>query len=147
MTAFDALEVAYSLYISLRACHDAGVVHLDVQPQNCVKWENGYALIDFGSSKLLNDRVYTQGNNGFVGTNHFTSLRVHALDFVWRPEQEYLSRDDFESLFFVPYELLVPLARTSMQGSHATFLQNQKIAFDTGGTRFINRGIEANHIE
>ena len=117
MTVDDAVYLTADVLLPLlREMHEAGVVHRDVKPSNCVRRDGKeFAMVDFGLSKnilvekdhpaagfyfnpthcLREERTTAE----FRGTSMYASLRVHqGKDFTFR--------DDMWSLLYVFCDLI-----------------------------------------
>ena len=68
----DAKFYTSCIILMLEYLHDRDIVYRDLKPENVMIDEEGYPkLIDFGISKILNERTYT-----IVGTPHYMSPEV-----------------------------------------------------------------------
>lgn len=113
----DAVFLTADVFIPLlRKMHDAGVVHRDVKPSNCVRRDDkDFLLVDFGLSKSIivpkesphadlpfseTHRVRKERDKAdFRGTSMYASLRVHQL-------KDYTFRDDMWSVLYVFCDLI-----------------------------------------
>lgn len=120
----DAVYLAADVMLPLlQHMHEAGVVHRDVKPSNCVRYQgNQFCMVDFGLSKSVicpaesesadpaqvwkNDKTDTQyclrkerAKADFRGTSMYASLRVHQ-------GRDYARRDDMWSLLYVFCDLV-----------------------------------------
>ena len=113
----DAVFLTADVLIPLlRKMHDAGVVHRDVKPSNCVRRDDrNFLLVDFGLSKSIivpkesphadlpfneSHRVRKEREKAdFRGTSMYASLRVHQL-------KDYTFRDDMWSVLYVFCDLV-----------------------------------------
>lgn len=117
ITVQDAVFLTADVFIPLlQKMHDAGVVHRDVKPSNCVRRDNkDFLLVDFGLSKGI---IVPKGSPhadcpfnethclrkerekaDFRGTSMYASLRVHQL-------KDYTFRDDMWSVLYVFCDLV-----------------------------------------
>ena len=102
----------------LRNMHDAGIVHRDVKPSNCVRKKGKeFCMVDFGLSKsIIVPKDSPQGDRSlpfsdthcfrqeretadFRGTSMYASLRVHQ-------SRDYCRRDDMWSVLYVFCDLV-----------------------------------------
>ena len=117
------ISVADSVFLTadvliplLQKMHDAGVVHRDVKPSNCVRrHDHEFLLVDFGLSKSIivvkesphADKPFNElfsvrkerEKADFRGTSMYASLRVHQL-------KDYGFRDDMWSVLYVFCDLV-----------------------------------------
>ncbi|EEC50328.1 predicted protein, partial [Phaeodactylum tricornutum CCAP 1055/1] len=85
----------------LQRMHEAGVVHRDVKPSNCVRstGERDFCIVDFGLSKSAGFYRLEREKAEFRGTSMYASLRVHQ-------GKDYAPRDDVWSLLYVFCDLV-----------------------------------------
>jgi serine/threonine protein kinase len=113
----DAVFLTTDVFIPLlQKMHDAGVVHRDVKPSNCVRRDGkDFLLVDFGLSKSIvvpkgsphADKPFNDTHcfrkerekADFRGTSMYASLRVHQL-------KDYAFRDDMWSVLYVFCDLV-----------------------------------------
>lgn len=113
----DAVFLTADVFIPLlKHMHEAGVVHRDVKPSNCVRRDKKeFLLVDFGLSKSIivpkESPHAAEPFNGthclrrerekadFRGTSMYASLRVHQL-------RDYGFRDDMWSVLYVFCDLI-----------------------------------------
>ncbi|WP_084542707.1 serine/threonine-protein kinase [Buchananella hordeovulneris] len=82
--AADLLALAEDLATSLRAIHEAGVLHRDVTPRNVILSPNGPVLIDFGLAQSAEAERFTaggyvMGTAGYVAPEDVESTEAHSL--------------------------------------------------------------------
>jgi serine/threonine protein kinase len=53
-------QFAYSLYMALKAIHDAGVIHRDLKPSNIILGPNGVRVVDFGIASIADAPALTE---------------------------------------------------------------------------------------
>lgn len=88
----QVLHWALNTIDALQYCHDQGIYHLDVKPDNIIIRDNAAVLIDFGIARALNQNVIKAGTKPYMS-----------------PEINYgvpTERSDIYSLGATLYELL-----------------------------------------
>lgn len=96
----EALAILEMVTSALFHAHSAGVVHLDIKPDNILIDENDNAyLTDFGISQLIDAKRTDDDDLGFSGTIHYAAPE-QFLRSPFRPQT------DIYSLAFVVYEML-----------------------------------------
>ena len=76
----EAIEILMPIMESLKAVHNAGILHRDIAPENIFITSDGAKLIDFGASR-------------YATTSHSRSLTV-IVKPGYSPEEQYRSRGD-----------------------------------------------------
>jgi serine/threonine protein kinase len=138
----EGLEVLDGLLAALAACHDAGVVHCDVKPENVMLIEAGGGrckLIDFGIAQQAGE--VEQGDDFVVlGTPAFMSpeqVRGRAVD----------ARTDLYLVGCVAYELLTgepPFCGASpIDLCHQQMLTEPPLLSDRIGLAAVPAGLQA----
>ncbi|MCP4353574.1 MAG: serine/threonine protein kinase [Desulfobacterales bacterium] len=108
----DLTDITRKLAHALLSCHDNGVVHRDLKPQNIII-DNGLKvkLLDFGISKINTMSDLTKTGTS-VGTPEYMAPELFQSNHRWDP------RSDIYSLGLVMYEFLTarPLFRAGNLG-------------------------------
>lgn len=105
----DFLDAAIQVCTALSAAHRAGVVHLDVKPENIMLRRDGYVkVLDFGLSRIIEKELITETNAS--ASNKTKPVLVMGTIKYMSPEQargrEVDARSDIFSFGVVLYEML-----------------------------------------
>src|SRR5882724_1513214 len=108
----EALAIAIEVAKALEATHAAGIMHLDIKPENIMLRPDGYVkVLDFGIAKL------TERQAPIISTEAATMMKIHTAPgvvmgtvYYMSPEQargqEVDARTDIWSLGVVLYEMV-----------------------------------------
>jgi serine/threonine-protein kinase len=119
----EAIGIALQLCDALKYCHERGVFHRDMKPENIMIQEDGtIKIIDFGIALLEGARRVTwRGLSGTVGTPDYMS-----------PEQLKGERgfdsSDIYAVGVILYEMLC--GRTPFEGENIFAVMNQHVSQD-----------------
>lgn len=76
MTCGDVVELGIQICSGLKVCHDRGIIHRDIKPDNILISDDGvYKLSDFGAARLLSSQTMTA-----VGTPLCIAPEVAGFD-------------------------------------------------------------------
>ena len=123
MPAAEAIRVTLQICAALAYCHEQGVFHRDMKPENVMLQEDGnIKIIDFGIALLEGARRVTwRGLSGTVGTPDYMS-----------PEQlkgeRGMAGSDIYAVGVMLYEMLC--GHTPFEGENIFAIMNQHVSQD-----------------
>ena len=123
----EVLDIAVQVANALHAAHSAGIVHLDIKPENIMLRPDGYVkVLDFGLAKLSDPPLLTAGE-----VNPQTALIMGTINYMSPEQVQGLGldrRSDIFSLGVVIYEMVtgcLPFAGESPRDVVAAILGNE----------------------
>lgn len=107
----DMLKVMFiKILYSFSLLHDQNIFHRDVKPDNILKDDQSYYIIDFDVSVIDNEsktRKYKTINGNWIGTNDYADPEIQNAFNNERSDGYYYAKADVFSLGMTFYHILV----------------------------------------